>query len=140
MSKQTIQEKYEAEFREFLKEKLDKIKKEQSELESLICGKDFGDSSSSTNILKVEVKQPISEYKSIWTWKQKVIYILKQSDATTTEIVSKVLEHEPELNGERSKIVGTISAILSAKSKNPSDLFSKYQNDRGLSVYKLNQL
>jgi hypothetical protein len=134
MNYANIQEKYAAEFKEFLKEKLNKIRQEQADIEILLSGNQPVTLNNNTG-----TEPNLSGYKPVWTWKQKIIYILGKKDLTTTEIVNKIIENEPNLENQRSKVVGTVSAILSSCSKKTTDMFGKYQNDRGLYVYKLNK-
>lgn len=137
MNNSDIHDKYEAEFNEFLRAKIETIKRQQEELESLLNGKH----NLIPNIIELPSDQSLNPngYKSVWTWKQKIIYFLEQGDYTTTEIVNSIIVNEPNLKSDRSKVVGSVSAVLSAKSKKPSDIFSKYQNERGLNIYKLNE-
>lgn len=75
-------------------------------------------------------------YNSVWTWVRKIDFIIGSNKLTTAEIVSKVLYYEPSLKDSRSKIVGSISAVLSVKSKD-NKYYTKEVNDRGEFIYGL---
>lgn len=75
-------------------------------------------------------------YNPVWTWVKKIDFILGDSKLTTSDIVSTVLTYEPSLKESRSKIVGSISAVLSAKSKG-NKYYTKEQNQRGEFIYGL---
>lgn len=71
-----------------------------------------------------------------WTWENKIKKLMETSTKplSTSEMADKILTYEPWR--ERSKIVASISAILSTKSK-PGGLFSKSEDLRGNYLYTL---
>ena len=78
-------------------------------------------------------------YKDTWTWERKIKFIMEYKanvGLTTTEIVSTLIELEPNVKKNRSKIVASISAIISTKSKG-GKAFYKEINDRNENVYYL---
>ena len=63
----------------------------------------------------------------------------KYGELNTSAIFDKICLNEPELKPQRAKVIGSISAILSAKSKNEANMpFKKNENVRGEYVYSLN--
>ncbi len=77
-------------------------------------------------------------YDIDWTWIQKVEFILeKYGKSTTANIVAKVLSYEPAL--VRSKVLGSISAVLSARSKE-GGIFTRSENNRKENVYDLRSI
>lgn len=118
------------EFKEFLKQKVEKTRQDLAMLESLINSKPFGVIQSEPTI---EVKSDGYNYN--WTWKQKIEFILMKKSATTAEIVDEILKHEPN-RYIRSKVVASISAVLSVGSKE-NGIYTKSPNVRGENVYAL---
>lgn len=151
MQTQNIQQKYQAEFEQFLKEKLEAVKREQLELETLLNGgipKPYTAEKTppaldevSTPLLNEGTTDfvPLSGYRKLWTWRKKIDFFLSSADMTTTEIVDAIILAEPNLEKDRSQIVGTVSAVLSARSKKPTDAYSKIKNDRNVNVFSLNK-
>lgn len=87
-----------------------------------------------------EVDSPIvngNGYNLKWTWNQKIDFILKGKALTTSEVVAVVLENEPNRANERSSIVGSVSAVLSSKSKGDDGHFIKTQNVRNENVFSI---
>lgn len=78
----------------------------------------------------------LNGYVSKWTWQRKIDYCLEQSPKTTSQIVDYILELEPREKIRRNKIIGTVSAILSAKSK-PGGKYGKTPNERGNNVFSI---
>lgn len=78
-------------------------------------------------------------YNSAWTWIRKIIHILKaQKESTTSDIVNAVLRYEPDRVKERKKVMASVSAVLSTKSKDDG-LFKKRINMRNDNVYSLTE-
>jgi hypothetical protein len=80
-------------------------------------------------------------YNSNWTWEKKIRYVLESKEnvgLTTSKIVNNLSRFEPQfiLKKDRKKAVASISAILSAKSK--EGIFYKKINERKEYVYFLN--
>ena len=75
-------------------------------------------------------------YNPQWIWLLKINHILKDQSLTTTQIVEGILEREPQKRSERSKVVASVSAILSTKSKE-GGIYNKELNDRQENVYSL---
>lgn len=119
-----------------LKEMRDAKQKELTELDQAIAS--FGMISNEDNNAS-ETPNENGYFKS-WTWFKKVEFILgKYGELNTSAIFDKICLNEPELKPQRAKVIGSISAILSAKSKNEANMpFKKNENVRGEYVYSLN--
>lgn len=84
--------------------------------------------------------QPHKKYNLDWTWVDKIEYILQEANKalTTSEIVTRVIRLDPKLEGHERKVLGSISAVLSAKSK-PGGRFKRGENERGALVFWLDK-
>lgn len=133
-----LKDKYNAEFKEFLLSKLTNAKQEVIEIEGLLKG--LGQSTGSPQLVMPEINSiaSLDGYKTNWTWKQKIVHFLSKEPLITSEIVEKILLSEPSLSTQRSKVVASVSAVLSAKSKKDNDIFGKTLNDRGSNIYSIN--
>jgi|GEM_PF-1399151 len=78
-------------------------------------------------------------YNKQWIWARKIQFLLEGGGLTTSQLVKRILELEPEKENERSRIVASVSAVLSSKSKADTDPFKKIVNDRNENVYSLNR-
>lgn len=83
-------------------------------------------------------KPTIAEYSKDWTWSTKIIYVMREAGAPigTADIVKRIMEIEPYLT-DRSKIVGSVSATLSVKSREGKYFRLVSVNDRGENVFEL---
>ena len=74
----------------------------------------------------------------LFLWEAKILYLIhrEQRKLTTTEMADLIHEYEPWR--ERSKIVGSISAVLSQKSKE-GGIFTKDTDIRGNFIYSIKQ-
>lgn len=110
--------------------------KELTELDEILASFNIG-SNEDTNVMDTPNE---NGYFKSWTWFQKVEFILgKYGELNTGGIFDKICLNEPELKEKRAKVIGSISAILSSKSKNEANMpFKKSENIRGEFVYSLN--
>lgn len=80
-------------------------------------------------------------YKAIWTWETKIKFIIEfheiLGDLTTSEIVNYIMEYEPD-RYERAKVVASVSAVLSQKTKD-GGVFKKRYNERNEYIYSINR-
>jgi len=143
MNTGNLKDKYDAEFKEFLISKLTHAKQEVIEIEGLLKG--LGQFNGSPQSVSPQLIMPeinnitsLDGYKTNWTWKQKIVHFLSKEPLITSEIVEKILISEPALSSQRSKVVASVSAVLSAQSKKDSDIFGKTLNDRGANIYSIN--
>jgi hypothetical protein len=83
----------------------------------------------------------VDGYTPKWTWTKKIDFVLQKKGRplTTTEIVDTLLnEYEPNSNLDRSRVVASISATLSMKSKDDENrLYSKSKNEGNEYVYSI---
>jgi hypothetical protein len=79
-------------------------------------------------------------YNPIWTWQQRVSHILNKSERplTTTDVVAEVIRLEPRYTHERSKVVASVSAVLSVNSKE-GGRYIKTQTVRGDNAFEINR-
>ena len=143
MNTGNLKDKYDAEFKEFLLSKLTNAKQEVIEIEALING--LGHTNGISKSVSPQLIMPeintitsLDGYKTNWTWKQKIVHFLSKEPLITSEIVEKILISEPALSSQRSKVVASVSAVLSAQSKKDTDIFGKTLNDRGANIYSIN--
>ena len=79
----------------------------------------------------------LNGYNPEWTFVQKINYFLNSGGKTTTEIADLILASDvPTWSHDRAKLVGTVSAILSARSKDDGT-YTKLSNERNINVYSL---
>lgn len=138
-------DKYQDEFKLFIANKIDSLKKELIELEGVYDSI----SRNKLTIPKVDsspVKPMVSpvatdsdeEYNQTWTWIQKIKYLLiRFGPLTTTEVVGKILEFEPDRSSERTKVVASVSAVLSINSKPEKNVFGKGLTERNENLYSV---
>ena len=133
-----LKDKYNAEFKEFLISKLTNAKQEVIEIECLLKG--LSQSTVSPQLIMPEINAiaSLDGYKPNWTWKQKIVHFLSKEPLITSDIVEKIIQSEPALSSQRSKVVASVSAVLSAQSKKSTDIFGKTLNDRGSNIYSIN--
>lgn len=75
-------------------------------------------------------------YSPIWKWQRKIDYILrKHGELTSAQVVDMVLEYEPDKKLERSKVMATVSAVLSANATKEGGKYDRVKNERDDYVY-----
>lgn len=138
--------------REFYSQKLAQAKSEVLSIEKMLLQLDSKVDKGIVDIMKGDVKveessieshesisREATNYHSEWTWFRKIKFVLIGNEFTTRQIVEDILQFEPERRSDRSRIVGTISAILSSKAKGENPTFIKRKNEKEDFVYSLNK-
>ena len=123
------------------RDKLKILEEECKVLENLIGQLNVNSNESSALIVpdhKTTLAHEIG-YNENWTWEDKIKFILNYREnkgLTTSEIVATLGELEAKygIRGERSKAIGSISAILSTKAKD-GKVFYKKLNERKENTY-----
>lgn len=80
---------------------------------------------------------PANGYNANWKWQRKLEYLLNElGGMTSAQIVEKVLEYEPDKIEQRSKVMASVSANLSANAKE-GGIYVRVQNERDDFVYSI---
>jgi hypothetical protein len=117
------------------------LKEEAEGYKQILENINTGASAGSVPNNKVTIQPSIEStdgYMKIWGWKRKTVFILgKLGPSTTAQIANEILNvYEQDLN--RKTAIKSISAILSAHSKEgKSKSFNKTLNERDENVYEL---
>lgn len=64
---------------------------------------------------------PPREYNNNWSWSQKVDFLLAEGPLSTSQIIDKILEYEPELADARKRVLSNVSAYISSSDKYERD-------------------
>ena len=128
-----------ADFIAFMEDKVEKKREELKALETRLAK--FKASSNGGGQPAIDATQKATpangiSYNPKWTLVQKINFMLMGEGKTTTQIVDAIIDRERELFVSRAKLVGSISAILSARSK-PGGKYTKIMNERNVGVYSL---
>lgn len=117
----------------------ERVKLKEIELESL--------KSTLANLIKhhkanptiIEVDKPIEKYDTDWTLQEKIDFILGERSMTTSEVVDKLFDLEPDNYKDRAKVIQAVSVVFSKNSKGSNAHYLKTKGKGKGFHYKINK-
>jgi hypothetical protein len=133
---------YAMKIREFYKTRLAEIEKEAAEIKTLLKDLDNNHNGSTVAIAPQQptdffVKAPElgdfpKTYNPKWANQKKAQFIIRTKGRALTsgEIVNIIVdEYDPNIEGGKKKLLGSMSSVLSGNCKPPDGIFTRTKND-----------